>query len=362
MILGNNNNIEAWFLKQKKFPKDIDYKDRYNFIKSHLREYIQSNITLGALQKEPDRLLTEHGTRHFDDLIVAISKLVSSKTCELSALEIFFLLAAAQAHDIGNILGRENHESAVHEVFNDAFKKTSYIDSSEKHTFLTIAQAHSGKDEGDKDTINKLISHKVSHHDQQIRARELAAILRFADELCDSPSRALKYFLYKKKMPPKSEIFHIYAKSLDATVIDVKNKQINLTYKFDVSTASKKFNKGVNSKIKRVYLLDEIFERNIKMHLERIYCMRFIRSLVDINHIDVEIQIFTDDYKALLKRYDYRLIDRGYPSDKIRIEDICENGKEKLAVNKGKILSGKILKDVIKQEIKKNEKRENRKR
>ena len=58
------------------------------------------------------------------------------------------------------------------------------------------------------------------------------------------------------------------------------------------------------------YLLDEIYDRTLKMEQERRYCMKFMHPYIDIGRIDVTINIYNEDLELL-------------PSISYRLEDIC---------------------------------------
>ena len=60
-------------------------------------------------------------------------------------------------------------------------------------------------------------------------------------------------------------------------------------------------------------MLDEIYERTLKMHRERSYCMRFLRPEISIDRIDVEIKVYSKDYGRELAKIPYRLEESGYP-------------------------------------------------
>jgi hypothetical protein len=88
-----------------------------------------------------------------------------------------------------------------------------------------------------------------------------------------------------------------------------------------VDDACQTFGKGPN----RVYLLDEIFERTMKMHRERIYCMRFLRPMITIDKINVTVRIYSPEYHYIpeLETISYRLEESGYPETLNTIHSMC---------------------------------------
>lgn len=352
MKIPDGQTIESWFLSLEErlsvFPDKFNYVERYKHIRGTLRNNIHKYIDQGAQQaehknaKKEKKTLTGHGPEHFEDLIDATTKLVKAEDCDLDYYEVYLLLAAIQTHDIGNIIGRENHESKMREVFYDIFEGDRSLENVENDIFLSIAEVHSGNNDGDKDTIGKLSN--TSNKNVRIRMQLLASILRFADELTDNPKRVPNYLIEKGLIEPESEIYHEYAKSLKSTEIIAAAKEISLYFKFDAPVGLKKYQKDS----KRQYLLDEIFERTKKVHTEKVYCMRYMHPYCPIKHINIEITIFTEGYKEKMLRIAYRLIDSGYPEyimDK-KIWDLCES-PESLVNQDRKHWTGTILRTFI---------------
>ena len=137
----------------------------------------------------------------------------------------------------------------------------------------------------------------------------LAAILRFADELADERSRAAGFLLQLSKIHPTSEVYHKYAHSLHSVMVDAQGGTVDLHFDMPLADACKTFGKGNQ----QVYLLDEIYERTMKAHRERTYCMRFLRPQISIERIDVEIKVYGNDYNKELAKIPYRLEESGYP-------------------------------------------------
>ncbi len=215
------------------------------------------------------------------------------------------------------------------------------LDAIEKRHIRAIAEAHGGKlKNGDKDKIDILPeTHKTL--DGNVRIQLLASILRLADELADDKNRA-NVPLLKSNGLGESTIFHVYSYCLTNVIISHEIKQIELQFDIPVRYATKTFEKEG----KRIYLLDEIYERVLKMHHERHYTMRFTRGLIDLNTILTRIEFYPDDLteNALdLDKITFELKEKGYPgTSKKTIFQICDT-----LTKEGKNLNGSFMKQKI---------------
>jgi hypothetical protein len=171
---------------------------------------------------------------------------------------------------------------------------------------------HGGQIFGCKDTIKNLSAvTKIINFD--VRERLLAALLRFSDELADDITRSDRYGIDENKIPKHSQIFHYYSQALH-TVLIKQNQQsselhLELVFDFDSDVAKKKFARGKTEK----YLIDEIYDRTIKMEKERRYCMRYLRPHFYISAISVDIKISDTNYAMVSKDINYILEEEGYP-------------------------------------------------
>lgn len=255
--------------------------------------------------------LNNHGPEHCDKVILRINQILSYFEGEfLSSYEVFLLLCAIQMHDIGNILGREGHEVQGTRLL-DQFCAHYIPDSVERSVIKRIASVHGGKYNGDKDTITRLP--EVEHANGiKVRYRLLAALLRFGDELADDSERADNIALKLGIITDSSLIFHEYSRVLHTVLInkcETNYITIELRYTLDINTARRKFKYGSCEK----YLIDEIYDRTLKMERERRYCMRFFRPYIQLQKIKVSIQIMDEYYTWILDEITFTLEDIGYP-------------------------------------------------
>nr|WP_299173192.1 HD domain-containing protein [uncultured Allomuricauda sp.] len=318
----NGKTLEQWFLalemKDNIFPYDLPYTKDYDGIAAKLNKWVHPYVNTGAMI-EDGGCLTDHGPDHIKKVILRASQLLQDSECKLYAYEVFVLLMAIHIHDIGNILGRKNHEINSLEVMKKA-QLAEGRDRIEWDTILEIAEAHGGDP---KDKISNLETEKIL--DQIVRKPLLASILKFADELADDRTRANRFALLGKELPDESIIYHKYAYSLHSVDINHKAGQISLSFDIEEDDVNKTFLKKIKDKATgkwidtQQYLIDEIYERTLKTHLERTYCMRFMRTDIELTIVRVAIRITLNekdprDKKRKKRNITYDLGERGYPT------------------------------------------------
>ena len=326
-------HLTKWLRTQQpdQFPPDAGrpYLSRFDDVAQYLNKNVHRDVGTGAALKGSG-ILTDHGPRHIQTVIDRASALLArpdDSSPELTPYEVYLLLQAIHFHDVGNIFGRHQHESMHTEVM-DKLSILIGEDSVEKRAILKISQAHGGMLNGSKDTISRLP--KVDPVlCQDVRYQALAAILRFCDELADDLHRAKRMLARLDLIPKPNQIFHAYAKSLHSVQIRPEHHLVELHYMFDKSDAICKFRKPIDKdNSTTVYLLDEIFTRTIKTHLERIYCMRFMYDIARIDAIDVKIEVYLHrrSVEPCVPPIGYRLEEIGYPeTSNSSIRDLCPN-------------------------------------
>ena len=347
--IPENDNLEKILLKQKdiSFPpykkerSEKSYLTRYKDIKLALEQInnsVEKLVMVNELEKyidEKDNLpdnefkeklwtaliyLNNHGKGHVQKVIEKVSDMLSFFSFgDLTPYEMFILLCAIQVHDTGNAFGREKHENSIARILDSECSKI-LPDKFERNLIERIATVHCGEIYGDEDTISRLsVSSPMYNHN--IRERLLAALLRFGDELADDCTRTDRYALQSGKLPKCSMIFHYYSQSLHTvSIIENQNNrelQLELKYDFDLNVAKMKFYRCGKEK----YLLDEIYDRTIKMEKERRYCTRFLRPYFYLACIKVDIKITDVKYAMNSKDISYILEEEGYPNVEILIKN-----------------------------------------
>ena len=228
-----------------------------------------------------------------------------------SYYEVYFLLCAISVHDVGNFFGRAHHEKRIYSMISSTC--VNIIDDSvERRIISRIAGVHGGRINDSKDTISFLMGTDTINN-MEVREQLLSAVLRFADELADDSSRAIYPAMKSGILGTESEIFHVYSSKLHTVKLQQNPVtaawEVVLRYEFDEKTAEKQYPKGKET----VYLLDEIYDRTLKMERERRYCMRFLRAYCAIERINVGITINNNDNAFDLETISYILEERGYP-------------------------------------------------
>lgn len=282
------------------------FADQYGTLRKHIAT-VHKDTTAGASAVDGG-LLTDHGPEHINMVIRRASHLIMSEKCHLSAYEIFLLLAAIHLHDVGNILGRADHQFRAKDVA-DWLGSSVSPDTIVRRNIAQIASAHTSGNSEDKDTISKLAP-KDYILNELVRPRLLASILRFADELADDRSRASRFLLETEALPPGSEVHHAFAYALHSTVIDHDAREVQLFFELERGTAMRKMEKNKS----QVFLLDEILLRSAKLHRERVYAMLFMRDCIPIEAIRVSIHVYGDGLDPV-EKIGYRLADVGYPAE-----------------------------------------------
>ena len=305
------------------FPHhEVDYYGRFKRLDCHMNSQIHPFVNQGAAAAATsgNGWLTDHGTQHITTVIRRADELiVNGDSVFLTPYEVYLLLLAIHFHDVGNIFGRDHHEKQIGTVMQDLDESLIGRDGMERRIIRDIAMAHGGyvdPERTNKDTIGHL-AWENTRENSDPRARLLAALLRFADELADDHTRTSR-FLVNDALLHGSEVYHLYADRLQRITIDRTNRRVSLLFELDAIHTSKKFAKGSC----KVYLYDEIVRRTLKMHRERIYCLHFMQPHVQIDTIDVSIVITTNNFMTVLKKITFSLFQRGYPDRPTSLKEI----------------------------------------
>lgn len=282
--------------------------------------------------------LNDHGPDHISKVIERAYALTVDANEELTEMEAFVLLCAIQIHDIGNVLGRAGHEKKLMEIF-ETNSASLILDTAEKRIIKTIAMVHGGRAaDGSKDTISSLrIKEPILGHN--IRTRYLAAILRFADELADDSTRANRVACDLNIVGTDSQIYHDYSRALHSVNVEKDEEthghKIMLCYELLATDMEKTYSMGGAPK----YLLDEIYDRTLKMEQERRYCMKFMYQYIYFGKIEVTINVYGSRSQCV-NTIKYTLEDISYPDNplpgsiKIAASGEVPTGEEELKLIK----------------------------
>ena len=279
--MWNETEIEKLFLEKiskqsSQLLYGTSYTSYYNIVKEHCIKEIYSRIQ--AI--EPN--LTDHGEVHIQNVLHNAYEIIKNSDIELSGIELYVLCMSILVHDIGNLSGRDGHESKLKDYFN--YTKFQTIDKTHIREISKIAKSHGGKD---CDTIGKV---RVNTLDSKpLQGQKIAAILRFADELAEGKQRTSLVMLEKGFIDKDSELYHIYASILDAPAI--AKDTIILKYNIYLDE-HKKILKD---------LLNFIHKRVNKLYKELLYCGHYCEDVNKIKKIAITISIFKDkeEFEAL---------------------------------------------------------------
>ena len=310
---------EAAQASPNNFPTpQADYFARYRSVKQWLINNVYKHI--GAALSTDGGIYTDHGADHFDEVIRYAGLMVGAEEpkCipdQLTPHEAYVLLMAILLHDAGNVYGRMGHEKKAYELLTQ-MGELSGSDNVEKKEIADVAQAHGGKTStGDKDTIG-ILNERHRHNSASFRARVIAGVVRFADEVCEHRGRGARVLMERGKLSKKSEIYHVYAESITSAWPDRQGKTIDIMYDIPIKDATRLWGKDSGE----TYLTDEILLRLEKMDLERKYCTRFMYPVFVADRINATVTIRGDEMEPLAE-YPIRLEESGYPSSRERLAD-----------------------------------------
>lgn len=299
-------------------------RDDYIDIYLRLKAFVKSEVAkwIGGTSSAIDgNLYTDHSIDHFNAVIRSAGMLLEvcnenpeDDELDLNGYEIFILLSAILLHDSGMIEGRDKHEQKTLKILNES---GVMINKLESRPIAKIAAAHGGKrvqDDGShsKDTIGVLDEHG-SFSGVKYRPKLIAALVRFADEICEDFTRSSSVLEAFDAVPTGSQIYHKYARSISSVDFDVKSKRIDLVFEILKSDATIKY--GKDSSENNVYLVDEILERLKKMYLEMKYCSRFFNELIKIEAVRAKVSFFeAEDELDSIHSESIEFVEKGYPS------------------------------------------------
>lgn len=305
------SRLEKMLVERLQNDKDMSKEAKTQLLTHYFsaKGYLKRNIYGDIKGVEKD--LTDHSERHIVNVQDNAAQLIGEEGMyRYNCVELYFLALSILFHDVGNINGREDHNKKVNDIYNKIRNNESYF-SQERRLVLKAVGAHCGKSsKGDKDTLNEL-EEKSNLYEQSLRLRELASVLRFADELAEGPQRTSDYALEKGNFEEHSRIYHEYAQ-ITRPFIDRGGSRITVSYDID-----RKRCKDLGN------LLSFTYKRILKLDLERRYCKYYAPILEVFKRTDITIN-FNSDGEPL--ELDLDLISL---EDKYTYTDVNENEIER---------------------------------
>ena len=277
----NDSPFEArlrTLLQREDSGQDRALMGAYETALAYLVKHVYDEIK--AIQRD----LTDHGLRHIRNVQQNALHLLpdpEDNSESLSALEMYCLGMSILFHDVGNINLREDHELNIGGIF-DAARGTSAEVKREKTLVLRACAAHTGKGrDGSRDTLKDL-SDSEQFEGERIRLRQLATILRFADELAEGPQRTSQLRRNRDQYDPSARLYHDYA-SVTHVFIDRRLERIALT--FEISVDQPPNARDSSEWLKE--LIDYVLKRIGKLDQERRYATHYAPLLAPFKVTDV---------------------------------------------------------------------------
>lgn len=261
------------------------------------RQALVDDILPNIARMLPDH--SDHGPDHVGNVLDIAASLLGLEDIyaeayptDLTGLELYCLILSILFHDVGNIFGREDHQRRVAEIY-DLIRPPVQKQSQERKILLQITSAHCGDaSDGSRDTLKDLMG-PVQLDRKPIRICEVAAILRFADELDEGPQRTSLVMQQYHQYPPQSEIFHRYS-DITNVHIDRGNNRIALTYDLNIDTNGSR-QLSVDNEAKLRDLLKFTYIRIRKLNQERKYAKHYCTMLAPFNKTTVAFDFSVDN-------------------------------------------------------------------
>jgi len=300
-------------------------------------ELVKDNFFREIKFNEPN--LSDHSDRHIMDVQNRAFKLIDSfKEQGLTAMDVYSLALMILFHDVGNIFGREGHDSVskIAEVYNMYRQRHQYY-GEERRVITTGASAHSGTSrEGCKDTL-KFVN-KDSIKEDEINLPELSAILRFADELAEGQHRTSSFLIEKGLYDKNSMIFHKYAEIAEIR-IDRPSGRIVITYTINVS---ENFEVSEEEQKDIIDLIHFSLYRAIKLDQERRYTRYYSSILLPFKYVTILFK-FEKNYTPIDLNLDPIILKDNYPVPGVDFVKDPESAKNEI----GKSHPSFKLEDII---------------
>ena len=233
--------------------------------------------------------MTDHSAKHILDVLQNAGRLIGLRALEkpnptLSASDGYTLCLAILFHDAGMVYGRQGHQNRIAEVYKWVQGDTQRP-IQEQPLLHRIAGSHTGlTDSGSHDTIAD-VPPTMHFEGEPVRSQELAAILRFADELAEGPHRTSPFKREKGDLPSENEVYHDYA-GITSAGIDRPDGRIILSYEIELDDTmtqrSQRFQR----------LLDFTFQRVVKVDRERRYARSYSTHLAPFNRTEVTLNFW----------------------------------------------------------------------
>lgn len=286
MAIWNETTLEHHLERalKSKFGKEQGQEYMASYVNA--RKVLLDDLLNEIRRSEPD--LTDHGPDHVRHVLENAFKLLQGDIDYFNPVELYVLGLSILFHDVGNVERRDEHNKRVARFYDHVREGPRH--AHEKALIVQIALAHTGTArDGTANTLADVPP--LSHlNGEPVKSRELAAVVRLADELAEGPNRTSAYLRARSAYPQDSAIHHDYAAATDIA-IDRGNSRIAVTYQLA-------FRRGgdLDTELSRIKkLLQYSYERLAKMDLERRYARYHCpRPLGPFQKISVRLNVQID--------------------------------------------------------------------
>lgn len=277
--------MKSYFIEKMGSIKGQELYDDYTSVRNAIEK---DNFFDEIKGQEPN--LSDHSVKHIQDVFERVYKVIGEENFKtFNTYEIYCLALMILFHDVGNIFGREGHNSKekIAKIYNKYRSNPSnYRD--ERRVVIEGASAHTGKSKiGCNDTL-KFVN-EDSIRGEKIDLKELASILRFSDELAEGKQRTCSFLLEQSLIDKASEIYHLYAQITDIR-IDRNLERISIAYHIDIP---KKFTVAAQKELKE--LIAFTYKRAVKLDIERRYTKNYSRIIEIFKYVVVQYNFTIDE-------------------------------------------------------------------
>lgn len=267
-----------------KIMKDFNGNKGDELINAYKTAYLKLKKDVYPHLSGAEPSLSDHGETHVSNVQENAILLLSEDGIikGLSGIEMYCLGMFILFHDAGIIYGRDNHHKKVAQVF-DNIRGTNTSLLHERTLVVRATGAHTGKaQDGSRDTLKEL-DEKEHLERKPVRLRELAAVLRFADELAEGPQRTSEFMQAEELYTPDSQKYHDYA-NITHILIERGTNRIAITYEIRIDVDQT--NEVRRSHLSR--LLNIVYQRILKLNQERQYARYYSELLAPFKSTDVK--------------------------------------------------------------------------
>lgn len=272
-----------------------------------LRTEICGQILPWIQRNEPN--LSDHGVDHIQNVMANVAQLLGlpreyggeadwTMPTGYCVHDMLLLLFGCLTHDVGNIMGREKHNQAIATAAGLSGGGWAQLPIGDRLIIERIGRAHSGKSsDGDKDTLGELATQPTFFANHPVRPVEVAAVLRFADELAEGPQRTSKALLALTRdastpsalrLGDSSRLFHFYA-AISGYNIDHAGGRILIDY--NVDRESSDYGADLTAREATIRdLLSMTFQRALKVNAERQYARHYSQALSRFRETSINLR------------------------------------------------------------------------